>query len=177
MIGSGKKRMLLAILASVAVLVSGCGQDSITGSTADTEYTGQSIALPEAERPSAAGFLGTGGPSVTVLVSAQNGGTVRMGRCTLEFPPGALGADTPITIRQADPVAMVVEFEPHGIQFKKPVRVRMRVGDLISRSSTSVGVAWMNETTGMWEVVGKSAAGELAEADLWHFSRYESFED
>ena len=168
------RKSLTAIITGATLLLAGCGQDSITAPAADS-FSGQIILLPAAERP-AHGLLGADEQSVTVLVSASEGGSVKMGRYTLDFPPGALSADTPITIRQNDPAAMIVEFEPHGIRFNKPVRASACVGDLVDHSSRFVGVAWMNDSTGKWESISKSDAGPVVGADLWHFSDYSWFE-
>jgi len=171
------KKSLTVVLTGAALLLVGCGQNTLTAPTSDQGFSGHIIALPVSERPTTSDFLGQDAQSVTVVVSAEKGGVVSMGRYSLDFPAGALTADTPITIRQSDPVAMIVEFEPHGIHFQKPVHVTARVGDLVSSSSKTVGVAWMNDVTGEWEVVGAGAEMESAQADLWHFSRYTSFEE
>lgn len=174
---SQKNRIAALIAVAAAVTLVGCGQDQVSNPTADT-FSGTPILLPVSERPASQGLHGLDLPSTTVLVSAETGGTVKLGRYTLTFPAGALASDTPITITQTDPQAMVLELEPHGIQFSKPVTLSAHVGDLVSSHATTVGVAWMNESTGNWEVVDQEDAGAaMASAGLWHFSDYEFFSE
>ena len=169
---SQKNRIAALIAIATTVTLVGCGQDQVSNPATDT-FSGTPIPLPVSERPASQGLHGLDLPSVTVLVSAETGGTVKLGRYTLEFPAGALTSDTPITITQTDPNAMVLELEPHGIQFSKPVTLSAHVGDLVSSHATTVGVAWMNESTGNWEVVEQEDAGAaMTSAGLWHFSDY-----
>jgi hypothetical protein len=167
------KTLAQIALLTLTMALAGCGQDVATSPPSGT-FAGQPVLLPEAERPAALGaFLSEDFPSATALVSSEEGGSVSLGRYTLSFPPGALTRDTAITIRQADPVTMQMELEPHGIQFEKPVVLSVRVGDVVEGAKV-VGVAWHNENTGSWEVVGeKDGAAEFAEAELWHFSGYQ----
>ena len=166
-----KTGSLIALAAALAL--SGCGQDQISNPT--NQFSGRPIQLPATE---AQGLGVQELPSVTVLVSAANGGTVQMGRYTLEFPAGALSADTPITVTQTDPSAMVLELQPHGIQFLKPVTLSAQVTDLVTPTANVVGVAWFNESTFAWEVVGEDdAQSDDASATLWHFSNYQFFEE
>lgn len=182
MTGSLSPRAVTPLAAAIlVVLVAGCGSDMATSPTtmSTTEFTGQPIPLPADERfPQAGDLLAQELPSVTVLVSAAAGGRVTMGRYSLEFPPGALAQDTPITIRQADPAAMILELKPHGIQFSRPVILSARIGGLTAPGARSVGVAWMNPETGLWEVVGETgASASVASAGLWHFSDYNIWSD
>jgi len=169
-----KNKIVAASLAAVAVTLTGCGQDSITGLS--DEFAGRPIVLPAAERRPA-GLQDLAENSTTKMVSASNGGQVTLGRYTLDFPAGALQTDTQITITQTANDAMVLELLPHGIQFHKPVTLSAKVGDLVTPSAHTVGVAWMNDASGKWEVVNQTeATSTYATATLWHFSDYNFFE-
>jgi hypothetical protein len=170
-----KTRTGTLIALAAALALSGCGQDQISNPT--SQFSGRPIQLPATEQYSQ-GLQAQELPSVTVLVSAATGGTVTLGRYTLDFPAGALSSDTPITITQTDPHAMVLELQPHGIQFQKPVTLSAQVSDLVTPSASVVGVAWFNETTGAWEVVNQqSVSSPEASGQLWHFSDYAVFEE
>ena len=83
-------------------------------------------------------------------IQAENGGTITLGsdespRLTLETPPGALGSDTTISVRELSasevpdrirsvgPIGPVYEFGPDGLKFATPAQVTVRVprADLI----------------------------------------------
>lgn len=173
-----RNQVLGAALAALVMVAVGCGRESVMTPDLATP-PGQPISLPAGERPWAENGLQSADlPSVTVLVSAAQGGVVQMGRYRLEFPAGALSKDTPITIEQADPVTMTVHLLPHGIQFQKPVRFSARVGDLLPADAHLAGVAWFNDATATWEVVAQQSAGaDRTWAELQHFSDYDLWAD
>ena len=110
------------------------------------------------------------------MISAEFGGTVRAGRYALEFPPGALNEDTEITIEPDSDGTLGVELLPHGIQFNKPVILRM---DLRGTTAEGMGdrcsTLWFNENAGWWERMTMDPAGSHdSAAELWHFSGYKS---
>jgi hypothetical protein len=174
--GQLKQGISGAGFAVLMAFAAGCGQNVSTAPVG--EFTGRPIALPASERVELAS-LSNGGPlGVTVVVSAANGGVVEYGRYRLDFPPGALAQDTPISITQVDPATMSLELQPHGIQFRKPVRLSARVDGLVSSAARHMGVAWFNESTGQWEAISQDAAGgAVAEGYLEHFSLYDIFQD
>jgi hypothetical protein len=118
------------------------------------------------------------GKGTSVLVSADKGGVVSLGRFTVEIPPGALNADTKIEISVTDPTLVMCELEPHGIQFNKPVTLTINYGgtqaEQMESSSQTLGVHWYNETAGRWQMVGRyiDTDRNLLEAELEHFSGY-----
>lgn len=173
-----RNQVLSVALTALVMFVVGCGREGVL-TPESASLPGQPISLPSGERPWAeSGLMSADLPGVTVLVTAAEGGVVQMGRYRLEFPAGALSKDTPITIQQADPVTMTVHLLPHGTQFLKPVRFSARVGDLLPAGSHQTGVAWLNDATGTWEVVGQqNASVDRAWAELRHFSDYDLWAD
>lgn len=178
MSAQGRKFGFGVAMAALLIMAAGCGRESALTPEANS-LTGQAIVLPASERPWATGSLQSSElPGVTVLVSAERGGVVQMGRYRLEFPAGALAQDTAITIQQADPLTMTVHLLPHGLQFLRPVTFTSQVGDLLSPSSHRVGISWRNDDDGTWDVVGVDGAESgFGRASLRHFSDYNVWEE
>ena len=117
---------------------------------------------------------------VTKEISAEEGGTVESsdGNTLIEIPGGALDSDITITmtIYNAEGyvgtegqkvISKVVEFEPSGTVFKKPVIIKMAAAEEIKEKVFSAAV--YRESTGEWSysehgayavVVGKDEAGD-----------------
>jgi hypothetical protein len=174
-----KNTIAAAAIITVSVFAAGCGTDTIIAPDSDFSAAGQALVLPSAEQTPSASFKSGRGPAVAVLVSAEQGGTVRLGRYQLDFPPGALAEDTEITIRQSSPSSMTLELGPHGIQFAKPVVLSADVAGVeLEGQSTVVGVRWFNESTGSWQPIAEQPIGATrVSAELHHFSGYDIFQD
>ena len=116
---------------------------------------------------------------VSKEISAEEGGKVESsdGKTSVEIPAGALDEDTTITMTIYDAagysdtegrtvVSKVVEFEPSGTIFKKPVIITMAVGETFENKIVSAAV--FNEQEGKWSysehgaygVLGRDAAGD-----------------
>ena len=103
---------------------------------------------------------------VSKEISAEEGGTVESsdGKTSIEIPGGALESDTTITMRIYDPagyagtegkkvISKVVEFEPTGTVFRKPVTISMAGTESIGlRAITQkvVTAAVYREEKGEW---------------------------
>ena len=57
----------------------------------------------------------------TETISAQDGGTITLGRLSLEIPAGALEEDTEITIKGFEESAATFVLEPDGLTFNEPI--------------------------------------------------------
>ena len=116
---------------------------------------------------------------VSKEISAEEGGTVESsdGKTSVEIPAGALDEDTTITMTIYDAagysdtegktvISKVVEFEPSGTIFKKPVIITMAVSEAFENKIVSAAV--FNEKEGKWSysehgaygVLGRDAAGD-----------------
>lgn len=114
-------------------------------------------------------------PTVSKVVSADQGGTITNGRVTLVFSPHALEADTEITIEMLNDGTLGVELGPHGIQFKHPVTMTMDLGGTTAEDcSSNCTTYWYNENQDWWEIVEKGNSGNPNElsASLEHFSKF-----
>ena len=117
---------------------------------------------------------------VTKEVSAEEGGTVESkdGKTSIEVPAGALDSNTTITMTIYDAkgytgtegqkvVSKVVEFEPSGTVFKKPVIITMTAEENVEGKVFSAAVyreekgEWSYSEHGAYAVLaGKDAAGD-----------------
>lgn len=120
---------------------------------------------------------GTSSSTTTVRVSAATGGTVAdpTGKTKLDIPPGALAADTDITLsvlpKSGAAVVDVSEFGPDGLQFLKPVTLTIKGDAALAPQGKTLAVA-VNEGADFKAVGGSSYANGAASATIMHFSRY-----
>lgn len=112
--------------------------------------------------------------SASNIVSAEFGGSISNGWVTLDFPAGALNEDTEISISMPDPGKLIVELEPHGIQFNKPVGMTLNLNGTDAEGfSDDANLLWFNEDMGWWEILETDASqANQAKTFLRHFSRY-----
>ncbi|MCK6573891.1 hypothetical protein L6V77_22670 [Myxococcota bacterium] len=131
--------------------------------------------------PSASGGSGGGGEfvpgeTVTVAVTAAEGGEVAAadGKGRLAIPPGALGADTTITLDVAAPVdgsaTPVYDFGPDGTTFSTPATLAIAFDGTVPEGQKPVLAVY---EAGAWvEIEGSSLAGGLVSGPVTHFSRF-----
>ena len=116
---------------------------------------------------------------VSKEISAEEGGTVESsdGKTSVEIPGGALDGDTTITMRIYDAdgyagtedknvVSKVVEFEPSGTIFKKPVIITMAAEEAVEGKIMTAAVygeskgEWSYSEHGTYALLGRDAAGD-----------------
>ncbi len=149
----------------------GCGTNSpVTPSQENT--------MPGVENPLFAKLITSSGSSrdmvgssSSMIIDANDGGTVTNGYYSLYFPPGALEEDTEITIEMPRFPEAVVKLTPHGIQFNKPVTLFLSL-DKVDSEATSYIVYWFNEDSELWENIGGYVEDGYSVIDLEHFSEY-----
>ena len=127
-----------------------------------------------------------------VLVRAGEAKKLSFGGATLDIPEGAVEKDTPITIRplldaQLPPVEALMDnvtperrgfrFGPHGLTFKKPVRITLPYEPDLLRSGmgeTDVFAFYFDESDGRWRNVARLATpkeGKVASTTT-HFTDF-----
>ncbi|HSN24674.1 MAG TPA: hypothetical protein VLT45_00265 [Kofleriaceae bacterium] len=120
------------------------------------------------------GPAGTG-DSQTQMVSASSGGSVTVDGTTLTIPPGALPADTQITITSTTSkppssystwYSPVFKFDPDGLVFLAPVQISLEI-----TGSPSQPTVWWSKPTGGFEAVGGTVNGHVITASVMHFSQ------
>ncbi len=122
---------------------------------------------------------GPGGPtgsgeSQTAMISAAGGGMISVDGTTLSVPPGALPADTQITMTSTTdtpPAAYaawyspVFRFEPDGLVFRMPVQVSFE----LAGSPTNPVVMWSLPAGGFENRAG-AVSGAIITTQVTHFS-------
>ena len=120
---------------------------------------------------------GTAASTTTVRVTAAAGGSVAdpSGKTKLDIPPGALAADTDITLsilpKSGAAVVDVSEFGPDGLQFLKPVTLTIKADAALATGDKTLALA-VNEGADFKAIPGSTFANGVATASITHFSRY-----
>ena len=110
----------------------------------------------------------------------EDGGTIvwgdeECGYTYLEFPEDALDDDAHIYGYWRSENLLQADFYPEGLQFNKPVYVRMSYKDVdLGSSQPNLGMYYYNESTANWELISTSVntAEKYIEGYITHFSRY-----
>ena len=177
------KKLGLGILASILAFTLGCSADDIMGpgdASGPAVGPGDGFAILADPHGKDTDPIQGASPikGGAALIKADVGGVVSWGRFRVDIPAGALSEDTEIKISRPNPQLVMCELEPHGIQFNKPVTLRIDYSGTYAAdkeaSMPSLGVYWYNEDSGTWEVIGLqvSARSNKVEASLEHFSDY-----
>ena len=122
-------------------------------------------------------FAGCGGKSSgkdgSATIGAKGGTVTLSGGPTLTIPPGALSADTTITITAlsdqptSGALSPVYQFGPEGTTFAAPVTVTFP----LSTSGAQASVLWSAPGTPLtYEAPATTVAGTTATAEVTHFS-------
>jgi hypothetical protein len=120
------------------------------------------------------GPTGTGA-SQTETISSSSGGEITVEGTTLSVPPGALPADTEITVTSTtgNPPAQfatwsspVFKFDPDGLVFLMPVQVSLE----FTGTPTDPVVMW-SQPTGGFENLGGTVSGHTITTSVIHFSQ------
>jgi hypothetical protein len=167
--------LLPALLVLVVLLGTGCDQDVALDPSADSSLEGvQFLRIPSTDALGK-GHHGKPEPSeVTVLARANEKTKITLGRFELKIPKGALSQDTLITLRRVEGPYLMCELEPHGIQFAKPVKLKMDLQGLDTADYEDWTIFWYDEDSGLWVDMGAvyDPDDEKVEAQLPHFSLY-----
>lgn len=131
---------------------------------------------PDAGEPSPDG--GADATTVTAVVSAAEGGTVRLpDGAQVVIPPGALAQDTAITLSATDlpapggysPFSKVYRFEPDGLQFLKPVAVTIPFQVQPGQDPRVATIFWSNGDAGSPERLSATIHDGMATVYVTHF--------
>jgi hypothetical protein len=103
----------------------------------------------------------------------QYGGTIKVGPHSLYIPPGALEQAVPITARATAGKQVRVEFEPHGLEFKRPAVLTLSYAHCASRPARPK-VVYVGDDLKILETVPtiNDVWGERVVGRLQHFSGY-----
>lgn len=135
------------------------------------------LAACSSDSSSATTPTSSAGEKITVRITAAQGGTVadKSGKVSLAIPPGALAADTDISLAigaQANGSAGdVYEFGPDGLQFLKPATLTLK-GDGITVPEGKTAAIGLLEGTAFKKLEGSAFANGVATAPVMHFTKY-----
>jgi hypothetical protein len=174
--GHSTAHKFLTVITFLNVLAAmGCETSPVSPSQDDTmpgvENPMFARVLTTSEGSSDRGMLLSSSTSVSMVVSAETGGTVTNGYVSLYFPPNALAEDTEITIDMPRFPEAVVQLGPHGIVFNKEVSLIMPLARIDS-NATAFQVLWYNEDCGRWVAIGEEVDDGNVVSKLRHFSDY-----
>ncbi|NIO29209.1 MAG: hypothetical protein GTO29_11725 [Candidatus Latescibacteria bacterium] len=165
-----------ALLACTALLLStiGCNTGSVTAPDPESELIVQDPSFIRIlSTPKGASY-----PDRAVvaaeMISYEYGGSVSNAWITLDFPAGALDKDTEISINMPEPDKLIVELGPHGIQFNRPVELRINLnGTNAEGMADNAYLLWFNDDMGWWEKLDTASEDPNSfKAHLTHFSKY-----
>lgn len=113
-------------------------------------------------------------------IKATEGGTVTAAGLLVTIPPGALAADSALTVAVADKatgpdaantVTSVFTLGPDGTQFSKPVSLALDFDGATPPSGKKIAIAFVQG--GAWQALADSAvSGTKVTATTTHFSQY-----
>jgi len=128
------------------------------------------------------------GAPFKTTVSAEKGGLISYKEATLEIPPGALDADTEITVRPLKPGEyhaldagmvnvtaheQVFRFGPHNLTFKKAVRLSLPIDGKKVAAGEDLETLYFDETERRWREIPKSGSSQQELSSLTtHFTDF-----
>lgn len=176
-----KRTAVFAALAlAMTMWASGCSNNSTPMQS--TPSAVKLLSVSSLAKPLASDQVQT---AASILVSQDVGGVIVVGEpdvfgeTKLTIPAGAVSEPTTISMHISYDGPIMVELEPHGIQFVEPVEIAIsyKPADLTGVDLEEINVYYFNESLAVpeWEQVPNSASvpGEFSvKAPLSHFSRY-----
>ncbi|HEY2407333.1 MAG TPA: hypothetical protein VGI10_15085 [Polyangiaceae bacterium] len=131
--------------------------------------------------PAAANNVPAVGQTVTVSITAASGGDVAIGSAKLSIPPGALSADTDITLTTEAPASSlpeaatvqgpVYDFGPAGTTFSTPAPLTLPLPSAPSSGQTAV-VSWLDTTSNAWQDLDTTVSAGAVTAAVPHFTMF-----
>jgi hypothetical protein len=103
-----------------------------------------------------------------------DGGELRVGPHRLLIPAGALNREVEITGTSQAGAQREVDFQPHGLQFREPVRLRLSFEKCVLRADDDVQVVYTGPGNQIVARQPSFADGLIKSVDAWtdHFSGY-----
>ena len=119
--------------------------------------------------------------SITVSISAAEGGEVKLGKAALSIPAGALSEDLEVTLEAKRPASTLPEqgslsglsydFGPDGTTFEKPVELTLPLEGKPGDGEQAV-ISWYDESTETWQDLEATVSGGLITAEVEHFTLF-----
>lgn len=119
--------------------------------------------------------------TVTVSISAKNGGEVKLGDAALKIPAGALSKDTDVTLEAKTPAkslpdqdslqGMTYDFGPDGTTFEKPVELTLPLDAEPGDDQVAV-ISWYDEESKTWKDLTATVKDGVVVAEVEHFTLF-----
>lgn len=116
--------------------------------------------------------------SATAHIDA-NGGQIHVGAVSISIPQGALSQGVDITVTLPQQNYAVMELEPHGLVFAKPIQVSYSIAGTSAAgrpvsdlAGVYTGVPLEGGTAWAWEVSEPKLIGDVLTFHTTHFSTY-----
>jgi hypothetical protein len=111
--------------------------------------------------------------AATVKIVGPAGGTLRVGPHTLTIPAGALARSTVITAESPSGTVAMVELQPHGLRFAKPVSLTLSHAHCATAAAATEQVAYVDDDLRIleWPTL-RASSGDAVSVWLEHFSGY-----
>jgi hypothetical protein len=129
-----------------------------------------------------AGGSGSGSDSISIEITAADGGEVALGEASLSIPGGSLASDTTITLETSAPSSalpesdsvqgLVYDLGPDGTQFSEPATLTLPAVGKPGADEQAV-ISWLDESTDSWQDLATTvnADGSLS-AEITHFTNF-----
>jgi hypothetical protein len=113
------------------------------------------------------------GDSKTKKIGPKGGG-ITVGAHQIDIPAGALASDVEITVSEKAGNTMELEFQPHGLQFAKPVEMTFNYGRCVVADAQALDVVYVGNGWKLLETVPSSdkRSAHRISALTDHFSGY-----
>lgn len=119
--------------------------------------------------------------SVTVAISAAEGGEVKLGKAALSIPAGALAEDLEVTLEAKKPATSLpdqgslkglsYDFGPDGTTFEKPVELTLPLVGTPGDGEQAV-ISWYDEAAKAWQDLPATVSGGVITAEVEHFTLF-----
>ncbi len=119
--------------------------------------------------------------SVTVAISAAEGGEVKLGKAALNIPAGALAEDLEVTLDAKKPASSLpdqgslkglsYDFGPDGTTFEKPVELTLPLVGTPGDGEQAV-ISWYDEAAKAWQDLPATVSGGVITAEVEHFTLF-----
>jgi len=117
--------------------------------------------------------------SGSALIDGSKGGSLTVGRFTVNVPKGAYIGKASVSIQAPDPTTLRCELGISGTRsilgFLKPVTLQTDCRGAVDVDPSNLQVIWFNESQGLWVLVPNTILDlKLTRllTPLWHFSQY-----
>ncbi len=113
--------------------------------------------------------------TTSVRICAAEGGEVELNGNRLEIPPGALPADTTITMICPNPDKAMVQLKPNRLVFLRSVLLTLSYAEAEDLDEEAqLSIYWQNPDNQEWEWMGgrDDKVKEEVTTQIGHFSRY-----